>query len=354
MKMSRLNTSSVILTVVGAAALLGFGAEAPQAPIEVRVAHPSRGTIHRFITLPGTLRADQQATLYAKVPGYLKSLAVERGDAVQAGQVLAEIEVPELEADRAESQTEVRVAEIESRRITAARSSAPDLVTPQAVDEAQGRFELAQARLEHAETLWRFRRILAPFDGIVTTRYVDPGAFVPAASAGASASTAAIVTLMDFKTIRVVVPVPEFEASRVRPGQPVRLNVEGIPGRTFEGSVSRHGFALDEASRSLPVEADLPNPELELRPGMYATVRIGVERHADALLVPSEALVIDKANAFVFLADSGRARRTAVKIGFNDGLKAEVLSGLDGTEAVILVGKPPPADGAAVSPKEAK
>jgi RND family efflux transporter MFP subunit len=219
--------------------------------LEVRVVRPTHGTIHRFVTLPGTLRARQQATLYAKVPGYLKSIAVDRGDFVQAGQSLAEIEVPELEVDRAKFQTEVRVAGIESQRVAAARSKAPDLVTPQSVDEAQGRLDLARARLDHAETLLRYRHILAPFDGIVTTRHVDPGAFVPAATAGSAASTAA-TTLMDFRTIRVVVPVPESEASRVRVSQPVRVSVEGLPGRMFEGNVSRHGFALDEASRSLP------------------------------------------------------------------------------------------------------
>jgi membrane fusion protein (multidrug efflux system) len=329
-------------------------AEPAKAPVEVRVTRPTRGEIYRFVTLPGSVRANREVTLYAKIPGYLKSIAVDKGDVVKAGQALGEIEVPELLAERAKLQTEVRVAEIEAKRVTAARSRAPDLVTPQTVEEAQGGLEVAQARLVHAETLLQYSRLLAPFDGVVTMRYVDGGAFVPAATASSSPQTAAIVTLMDFTTVRVQVPVPETEASRVRPGQPVRVTVEGIPGRIFEGSVSRHGFALDESTRSLSVEADLPNPDLELRPGMYATVRVGVEKHADAMLLPVEALVTDKANAFVFVAESGIARKTPIKAGFNDGARVEVSSGLKGSETVILVGNQNLADGAPISPKEAK
>ncbi len=341
-----------ILIGVFAVNLASWAADATRTPVEVTLAQPRRGEIHRLVTLPGTLRANQQATLYAKISGYLKSIAVDKGDFVRAGQPLAEIEVPELVADRAKYETEVRVAEIESRRVTVAQSNAPDLVTPQSVDDARGRLELARARLEHAETLLGFSRIAAPFDGVVTMRYVDAGAFVPAATAGASPRTAAIVTVMDFRTVRALVSVPEVEASRIRPGQPVRVTVEGLPGRVFEGAISRHGFALDEASRSLGIEADLPNPQLELRPGMYATARIGVEKHTDALLVPSAALVMEKANAFVYVAESGVARKKSIQAGFNDGANVEVLKGLTGSEVVILAGKVPLSDGAPIQTKE--
>jgi membrane fusion protein (multidrug efflux system) len=330
-----------------------LAADAPK-PIEVKVARPTRGEIIRYVTLPGSIRANQQATLYAKVAGYLKSLAVDKGDRVQAGQSLGEIEVPELLADLAKYKAEVKVAETDYQRISLAQKKASDLITPQSVDEAKGRFEIASAHLERTQTLLNYAKITAPFAGIITARFVDPGAFIPSATSGSAAQTAAIVAIADFNTVRAQVALPEIEAALAQVGQPVKLFVEGLAGKTFEAKVSRLSYALDDATRTMLVEADLPNPDLALRPGMYATVKVGVEQHANSLLVPVEALVMEKANAFAFVADGGRAKKTAIKIGFNDGAKVEVLSGLTGGEAVILVGKMALADGAAVHVMEAK
>ncbi len=328
-------------------------ADAPK-PIDVKTTKPSRGEIHRFVTLPGSIKANQQATLYAKVAGYLKSLSVDKGDRVAAGQALGEIEVPELAAEALKYRAEIRVAETELKRLTAAQKSAPDLVTPQSVDEARGRLEIAQANLERTETLLAYSKLTAPFSGVVTARHVDPGSFVPAATSGSAAQTAAIVTLMDFNTVRAQVAVPELEAAAVRVGQPVRLTTESLPGKKFEGGVSRISYALEDATRTMLVEADLTNPDLTLRPGMYATIKVGVEKHADVMLVPVEALVMEKANAFTLIAVEGKAKKTPIKIGFNDGVKVEVASGLTSNEAVILVGKMTLAEGVAINATEAK
>jgi RND family efflux transporter MFP subunit len=306
------------------------------------------------MTLPGSIRANQQATLYAKVAGYLKSITVDKGDRVQAGQSLGEIEVPELLADLAKYKAEVKVADADYQRVSVAQKKSPDFVTPQSVDEAKGRLDIASANLERTETLLRYARVTAPFAGIVIARFVDPGAFIPSATSGSAAQNAAIVTLADFNTVRAQVALPEVEASLAQVGQPVKLTVEGLAGRTFEARISRLSYALDEATKTMLIEADLPNPDLTLRPGMYATVKIGVEKHTDTLLIPVEALVMEKATAFAFVADGGKAKKTAIKIGFNDGAKLEVLSGLTGSEAVILVGKMTLADGAAINATEAK
>jgi membrane fusion protein (multidrug efflux system) len=323
-------------------------------PMEVTTVTPMRGEIYRFVTLPGSIKANQSATIYAKVPGYLKSIAVDKGDRVTAGQSLGEIEVPELAAEAVKYRAEVKVAEADFKRLSAAAKTASDLVTPQAVDEAGGRLDIAKASLEHTETLLKYSHLTAPFSGVVTMRYVDPGAFIPSATSGSAAQTAAIVTLMDFDVVRAQVAVPEMEAAFVRIGEPVRVTTESLPGKTYEGTVSRQSFALDEATRSVLVEADLPNADLTLRPGMYATIKVGVEKHADALLIPATALVTEKSGASVFVAAGGKAKKTPVKAGFNDGEKAEILSGLTGNEAVILAGKTPPADGAAITVTEAR
>ncbi len=322
--------------------------------VDVREVQPVRADVVRYITLPASIRANQQATLYAKVAGYLKSIAVDKGDSVKAGQKLGEIEVPELLADRVKYAAEVKVAEVELQRLSVAQKKLADLVMPQTVDEARGRFEIAQANLERTETLLRYSTLTAPFDGIVTARYLDAGAFVPSATSGSAAATAAVVTIVDLQTVRVQVPVVELEASRIARGQPVQVSVEGLPGRVFEGAVSRFSFVLDEATRTMLVEADLPNPNRELRPGMYATARLGVEKHEHALTIPVPALVTDKAGAFVFVVNDGKATKTPIKTGFNDGAKVEVLDGLAGNEAVILVGKLMLSDGAAVNVTEEK
>lgn len=345
-----------LIPLCSAVVALAFAAQAADAPkaVEVKIARPARGEILRYVTLPGTVKANQQATLYAKVGGYLTTLTVDKGDTVKAGQALGEIEVPELLAERVKYEAEFKVAEIDFKRVSEAREKAPDLVVPQTVDEAKGRMEIAKANLERIDTLLRYAKLTAPFAGVVTARHVDPGAFIPAATSGSAASSAAVVTIADFNTVRVQVPVTEMEAPLVTKGQPVKASVEGFPGRTFEGSVSRYAFALDEATKTMLVEADLPNPKLELRPGMYALVKIGVEKHTDALTIPVEALVMEKANAFAFVADGAKAKKTAIKIGFNDGTKVEVLDGLKGGEAVILVGKLTLTDGAAINATEAK
>lgn len=343
----------ICLALALASAVAAHAADAPK-PLEFKTATPTRGDINRFVSLPGSLKANQQATLYARVPGYLKSIAVDKGDRVAAGQSLGEIEVPELAADAVRYRAEARTAETDFTRLNAAQKSAPELITPQALDEARGRMDVAKANLERTETLLNYSKLTAPFAGVITARFVDPGAFIPAATSGSSAQNAALVTLMDFNIVRAQVAVPELEAPLVRAGQPVRVSVEGLPGKVFEGTVTRFAYALDDVTRTMLVEADLPNPDLALRPGMYAAIKVGVEKHTDTLLIPAEALVTEKSGASVFLAVDGKAKKTAVKAGFNDGAKVEVISDLTGNEKVILVGKTILADGAAVNVTEAK
>ena len=134
----------------------------------------------------------------------------------------------------------------------------------------------------------------------------------------------------------------------------MKLSVDGLPGRMFEARVTRQSYALDDATRTVLVESDLPNPDLALRPGMYATVSVGVEKHTAVLTIPVETLVMERVNAFVFVADNGKAKKTSIRIGFNDGAKLEVVMGLTGSEAVILVGKMALTDGAAVNAMEVR
>ena len=344
---------------LGLAGLCGCGpapAEGPTTPppVTVQTVLPKRGEIARSITLP-TFRilAYQEATLYAKVSGYLKTLTVDKGDAVKAGQLLAEIEVPELLADQIQYQAETAVTRTNYERMAEARQRAPDLVIPQTVDDLRGQWEVAQAKLQRTQTLLQYARIVAPFDGMITARFVDPGAFIPAAATGSTPQTAALLTLMDYRRVRVQVFVPETEVPFIKNGLPARLTLEELPGRAFPGSVTRFAHALDEATKTMLTEIEIANPDGELRPGAYASVRLEVERKQNALLVPVQALAVEKAGSFLFTAANGKARKTPVQTGFNDGINVEILDAqLD--HPVILVSKQMLADGQLITAVEAK
>jgi len=314
-------------------------------PIKVQITQPKYGAITRFITLPGEIKPYQQATLLAKVTGYLKTITVDKGDHVKAGDLIAEIEVPEMLADVQKYKAEAEVAGLDLKRLVESQKKLPDLVVPQTVDNARGKLDVAKANLERTQTMLSYARITAPFAGIITRRNVDPGAFIPAATSSSSGQNAAIVTLTDLSRVRVQVAIPELESSLVATNQPTNITVEGLPGRAFAGNVSRFSYALEEQSKTMLAEIELPNPQFELRPGMYATVKIGLERKADALLVPVDALLFEKAGASVFTIANNKAKKVPVKTGFNDGANAQILTDLKPDQSVILLRKKTLVDG---------
>jgi membrane fusion protein (multidrug efflux system) len=347
---SSLRFARVLMTFMPLSPLFVIDASVAQvrqaAPaVVVETVQPTQGSVNRWVSLPGNIRPQQEAVLYAKVPGYLKSISVDKGDAVKAGATLAVLETPELSADLARYRAENEAARVEFERMQQAIKQAPDLVMPVEMDRSRGKYDVAKANLERTQSLLGFGRITAPFAGIVTRRFVDVGAFIPAATSGSTAQSAAIVTLMDFSTVRVQVAVPEAEAPLVSKGQPARIGVEGLADRKFEGKISRLAYALDDSTKTMSVEVELANPTLELRPGMYATVQLALQRHDNVMLIPTAALVMEKLNAFTYTVNGGTAKKRPIKIGFNDGKMVEVQEGLAANERVILAGKTPMSDG---------
>jgi membrane fusion protein (multidrug efflux system) len=319
------------------------------AAVSVKTASPTRGPISRRITLPSfRILPYQSATLYAKVSGYLKAISVDKGDLVKRGQLLAEIEVPELQADEAEFKAEANVARGNYERMAQARKSSPDLVIPETVDDLRGKAEVAEAKLQRTRALLEFAKLTAPFSGVITARFVDQGAFIPAATAGSTPQNAALLTVMDLSRLRVQVYVPETEVPFIRVGLPVTLALDEFPGRTFQGSVSRFANALDEGTKTMLTEIDLENPSGVLRAGMYASVKMEVERKPSALLLPSDAVSFEKAGTFVYLVANGVVHKTPVKTGFRDGANVEVADGVPTGAVIARVGKQVLTEGQAV------
>jgi membrane fusion protein (multidrug efflux system) len=323
-------------------------------PLDVTTVHPVRGEIVRSITLPGTIIAYFATTLYAKIPGYLKTIAVDKGDPARKGEILAHIEDPELLAELPRYEAELEVAEVNYRRLSEAMSKAPDLVVPLTVDEAKAQLDVAKANLKRIHDLLAYADVVAPFTGIITRRFVDPGAFIPAATSGSAAATSAVVTLMDFSRVRLDVAVPEIEAPFVTTSTRVAVTAAELPGRVFSGTVTRFEYALDPSTRTMIAEIEIPNPGMELRPGMYIKVKLGVERRKDALLVPLEAVIKEKSGAFVFTVKNNTAGKTPVTIGITDSTHAEIAGGLDSAEPVIIVGRQSITDGRPVNVSEAR
>jgi len=247
---------------------------APGSASAAQTATPGNAPAAAPLVLPGEVLAYQSAVLTAKVAGYLKNIPVDKGDKVKAGDLIADIEVPELLADRVQYRAQVDVARREFDRMQQAIKTAPDLVTPDALDNARGRLEVAQAQLDRINALLGYARITAPFSGTITARYVDPGAFIPVPSQSSQTGGAGIVTLMDFSRVRIQMGVPEGDAYKIRPSCPVAFSAAAVPGKRFTASITRVSYALDRSVRTMLAEVDMENPGSVLQPGMYLSVEI--------------------------------------------------------------------------------
>jgi RND family efflux transporter MFP subunit len=339
---------------------------------EVTVVRPERRPVARTITLAAGVEAYEQAPLYAKVAGYVASIAVDIGDAVGEGQVLATLEIPEMaqqcvqaENALAERRAEVARAGADAtlRKVVFERSRglrARDAVTEQDLDQAragsakasaelrlaEARARSAEARLAELRALMEYAHLRAPFAGIVTQRFVDRGALVQAATSGSGASP--VVTVARIDTVRAVVDVPEPDVAFVDRGDRATLDVASVPDRRFEGQVTRVAGALDPGSRTMRMEVDFPNPDGALRPGTYGTMTIAVEDRRDALTVPGSAVRRQKDRVSVYVLDGRRAVERPVRTGFATHGRVEIVEGLADGDLVIATGAASLSDGTPV------
>jgi membrane fusion protein, multidrug efflux system len=312
-------------------------------PTEVNAVHPHRGEVSRFINLPGEVRPLYEVTLFAKVDGYLDKLTVDKGDSVKAGDLIADIDVPELRANLIKYKAELELAQAEFKQINESAANNLTAANSEAAKDrlaiASGKLAVAKGNVQYTESMLKYARVVAPFSGIITKRYVDPGAYIPVPNAASTPEAAAIVNLTKFKTVRLQVAVPEIEATHVKIGQPIRWTADDFPGEHLDGTVTRAYWALDKPTKTMLTETQIANPGMKLQPGMLVNAHISIEKKSDALLLPAETLVKEKTNSFIYIFNDGKIKKAPVEVGFNDGTNVEIVAGIKPADLAIVPGQ---------------
>jgi len=319
-------------------------------PVDVQVMKPTRRELLYQVTLPANISPLYQTTLYAKVSGYLKWIGPDKGDAVKKDQVLAIIDAPEVEEQYHQALSDYHIKKLTFERLAKVWKESPDVIAKQDVDVAEAASQGAKHLVEQRAALRNYTKVIAPYAGIITARFADPGALIQIATAS-SAGAIPLFTIMDLDTVRVYTNVPQDDSPWVVPGKTkATMDVKGLNGRSFTGTVTRSTLALDPSTRSLLVEIDLPNPDHALLPGTFVEVSLGLREIPNALVLPPQAVNSGPKGKSVFIIEAGHAKSAPVQTGISDGRWIEITSGLSGDEDVVVVGKRRLLEGSPVTP----
>jgi RND family efflux transporter MFP subunit len=381
-----------VFIVVGMAALIALATaieyrvrdrdadpEAAESPT-ASVAIAKRGTLSNTLTLAGQFQPYQEIEVHAKVSGYVQHIYVDIGDRVRAGQTLAVLEIPELDAQLKGTQAELlhskdevvraehEVTRAESdysalhaayTRLQQASEARPGLIAEQELDDSRSRDLAAGAQVDAAKAalaaakqqtavadadrmrvsaLAAYATVTAPLNGVITWRYADTGALI---QAGTSSNTQSmpLVKLAQSDILRLRLPVPESAVPSIHAGSPVQVEVKAV-GRTFAGKVVRFTRSVSLDTRTMETEIDVENADLSLTPGMYADTSIELEHADNALSIPVQAVVQAAKERYVLLVDAqGRVRKRTVELGQQTSDRAEILQGLSEKDQVIVGGQ---------------
>ena len=315
----------------------------------VAVARVTREDLYNAVTIPAEFRPYLKVELHAKVSGYVDQINVDIGDQVKAGQLLARLEVPELRDELARANAAEKRAEADYRdahliytRLQAVDKEHPNLVAQQELDAAEAKdgtteaaIAAAKAEVEKNQTLLAYTRITAPFDGVVTHRYADPGSLIQAGTASDTQSMP-LVCLADNYRLRLDFPVSVAYVKDIQLGDKVEVRVESLNGKPFTGTISRFTQKVDEDTRTMLTEIEVPNPKLEIVPGMWATVVLRVERRPKALAIPTEAISTDKKTSVYVVNGDQEIEERPVTLGLETPSKYEVVAGLKEGDLVMI------------------
>ena len=297
------------------------------------------------VTLPGSTRALQEATLYARTSGFVSQILADIGDSVRQGQLLAVIESPEVDEELVRARVRVQEARANLGLAKSTLDRIQGLLKSRAVseqenDDQQARLNTAEAALRggeadvrRLETLQSFEKVVAPFAGVITSRTSEKGTLV---TAGSGSALPSMFTIAQVDTLRIFLDVPQKYSVSVKPGAKAQVQLRERPGRSFEGKVVRTSGSLDRASRTLLAEIHLPNPERTILSGMYVQVKLSLERDEPVILIPARALaILNSGPGVVTIESDGTIKRRPVTLGRDFGAEIEVASGLQGTERLV-------------------
>ncbi len=325
----------------------------------VKVVHPVRGGDGNGVLLPGSIEPVQEATVYARTSGYVRSYKVDIGDTVKEGQLLAELDTPEVDQELRQTQASAGQARAVVQQAATQRELARTTVeryaalTPQGVtskqdlDEKQATFAAQSANVNAAEAsvksadanvrrlgeLKSFGRVVAPFDGVVTSRAVEMGQLVTAGSGAGQA----MFKIAKLDVVRVYVNVPQLYAGSVKVGQETQVTVREVPGHPFKGTIARTARALDPATRTLLTEIRVPNADGSLLGGMYAQAKIDVKRADARLIVPATAVRVTGEGTRVAVVEGGVITWKVVTIEADLGDQMSISDGLRESDLVVTM-----------------
>ncbi len=289
------------------------------------------------VRLPGELQPFLSVDLYPKVTGILDWIGVDRGSQVKKGQVLVRLAAPELTAQRVEAEAKLRADDITAGRLATAAET-PGVVAPNDVHVAQKTVEADRARVKTLQEMEGYLVITAPFDGVITTRNVHPGALVGPAGGGGAGANPPLVRLEHTAHLRLMVPVPEAYTGGIAPGQSVTFTVPAFPGQAFSGTIARIAHSVEMKTRTMPVEIDVDNPTGILAPGMFPEVEWPVRRLAPTLFVPAKAVVTTTELTFVIRVRQETVEWVKVQKGRTVGNLVEVFGSLSAGDSVAARG----------------
>jgi RND family efflux transporter MFP subunit len=316
---------------------------ADAAGVTAGVTKVTREDLFKEVTIAAEFRPYVEVALPAKVTGYVGKMNVDFGDKVKAGQLLATIEVPELAAEldnaraaEQKAQADYTNANLIYTRLNSVNRDHPNLVAQQDLDTAQAgdltataAIAAAKANVEKYQAMVGYTQITAPFDGVITHRYADPGTLI-------DAQGKPLVRVSDNYLLRLDFPVTVDYVQDVKLGDSVEVRVESAKGRTFTGTISRFSHEVDDTTRTMITEIEVTNQDLALVPGMYATVVLKVEKRPAALAVPTEAVAGEKTPLVYVVNGDHQIEERPVKLGLETADKYEILSGLSDGDLVVV------------------
>ena len=351
--------------------------ETPAQPATVSVVTAHTGFIANQLTVAGVFQPFQEIDVHGKVSGYIRHIYVDIGDRVKQGQTLAVLEVPELQAEVAGAQagvtqTEQNIQRLQQEvareqagyaavhasylRLKQASDQQPGLVAAQELEDAlakdqaaaaqvdaaksavaatQGQLGVSRAESQRVSSMEQYATITAPYNGVVTMRYADTGALIPAGTA--EGLNQAVVRLAQSDLLRLRMPVPERDVPMVHIGSVVSVHVQAT-GQQFPGTVVRFSRDVSNATRTMMTEVDVKNPDLTLTPGMYADVTFNLEEKKNALIVPIAAVIPGDQPAVMLIDSSNRVEKRSVTLGISGSNQQEVSSGLSPGDHVVVGG----------------